>query len=373
MESSVLAALQRPPCVVSFSGGQDSSAVLAVATDVAQRHGLASPVPVTLRLPAVDTAEESQWQETVIRHLRLADWQRLTMTHEVDLVGPYATAVMVRHGLLWPVNAHFHAPIFQQARGGAVLTGAGGDELFWRRSQRHLSLLLAGQRRPEPRDAMRLARAASPIGLRVLAARRRHRFPTTLPWLRALARRAVQRNWFTAVAAEPVRFDDAVRRTWWHSRTRHVIGASLAKLARDVDVVVDHPLQGAAFISAVLGRVGATGYRTRVDAMRDLFSDLLPPEVVERRSKASFDRAFWTEPARAFVRSWTGAGIDHDLVLVDVLDELWKSDDPPNPLTWLLLQHAWLAARSDPDQAARASSSRSAPAAVAHVRGLRKR
>ena len=40
LEAAVLPALQRPPCLVSFSGGRDSSAVLAVAADVARRHGL---------------------------------------------------------------------------------------------------------------------------------------------------------------------------------------------------------------------------------------------------------------------------------------------------------------------------------------------
>ena len=39
------APLQRGPCLVSFSGGRDSSAVLAVATAVARREGLAAADP----------------------------------------------------------------------------------------------------------------------------------------------------------------------------------------------------------------------------------------------------------------------------------------------------------------------------------------
>ena len=40
LEHSVLGALLRPPCVVSFSGGRDSSAALAVATRVARQQGI---------------------------------------------------------------------------------------------------------------------------------------------------------------------------------------------------------------------------------------------------------------------------------------------------------------------------------------------
>src|SRR5579884_3063930 len=57
LESVLVAALSRPPCAVSFSGGRDSSAVLALATDAARRHGLELPVPVTMRFPSVTAAE----------------------------------------------------------------------------------------------------------------------------------------------------------------------------------------------------------------------------------------------------------------------------------------------------------------------------
>ena len=43
LEAAVRPALERSPCVVSFSGGRDSSAVLAVATQVARREGLPLP------------------------------------------------------------------------------------------------------------------------------------------------------------------------------------------------------------------------------------------------------------------------------------------------------------------------------------------
>ena len=47
LDQAILSGLQRAPCVVSFSGGRDSSLVLAAAVDAARRHGLPLPVPVT--------------------------------------------------------------------------------------------------------------------------------------------------------------------------------------------------------------------------------------------------------------------------------------------------------------------------------------
>jgi asparagine synthase (glutamine-hydrolysing) len=47
LEQVVRNALQRPPCGVAFSGGRDSSLVLAVATHVARRDGLPDPLPIT--------------------------------------------------------------------------------------------------------------------------------------------------------------------------------------------------------------------------------------------------------------------------------------------------------------------------------------
>ena len=58
-ERAVLPALRRGPCLVSFSGGRDSSAVLAVATGIARREGLPLPIPVTNVFPGAATTDES--------------------------------------------------------------------------------------------------------------------------------------------------------------------------------------------------------------------------------------------------------------------------------------------------------------------------
>ena len=102
LERVVRDALLRPPCGVAFSGGRDSSLVLAVATHVARRDGLAEPVPITTVFPGVDDADESTWQELVVRHLELRDWQRIMIHDELDVIGPLAASHLLTDGLLWP-------------------------------------------------------------------------------------------------------------------------------------------------------------------------------------------------------------------------------------------------------------------------------
>ena len=102
LATTILPALQRPPCCVSFSGGLDSSVILATAVDLAVRHGLPLPIPITLRFPGVASAMESTWQEQVISHLRLADWVKMDFTSELDALGPIAGPALRRFGVLTP-------------------------------------------------------------------------------------------------------------------------------------------------------------------------------------------------------------------------------------------------------------------------------
>lgn len=60
--------LGRPPCLLAFSGGRDSSALLAVAVSVAHREGL--PLPIPLIYPGVAGTDESSWQYMILDHLR---------------------------------------------------------------------------------------------------------------------------------------------------------------------------------------------------------------------------------------------------------------------------------------------------------------
>jgi hypothetical protein len=63
------------PAYVSFSGGRDSSAVLAAATVAARRQGVPDPIPITQRFAGVASTEEASWQEMVVDHLGLTRWE----------------------------------------------------------------------------------------------------------------------------------------------------------------------------------------------------------------------------------------------------------------------------------------------------------
>jgi hypothetical protein len=132
LERVITRALQRPPCLVSFSGGHNSSLVLAAATRAARREHVPLSIPVTWRPTDAPRAEESAWQEAVVAALRLTDWIRLPTGDDLDFVGPVATDVLRRHGLLHPANAYFHAPLLKEAAGGTLLTGVGGDQVLGR-------------------------------------------------------------------------------------------------------------------------------------------------------------------------------------------------------------------------------------------------
>ncbi len=118
LEDALERALRVPPCLLAFSGGRDSSLVLAVAVDVARRRGLPAPVAVTERFPRDDASDEHRWQELVVRHLALEEWVRLDATAAVDLLGEVAVTSLRRFGLLWPPLAHTRAWFVAELLGG---------------------------------------------------------------------------------------------------------------------------------------------------------------------------------------------------------------------------------------------------------------
>jgi asparagine synthase (glutamine-hydrolysing) len=75
--------------------------------------------------------------------------------------------------------------------------------------------------------------------------------------------------------------------------------------------------------------------------MSALFGDLLPRAVMERPTKAVFNRAFLGALTREFARDWDGTGVDPALVDIDRLREEWLSERP-SALSGALLQSAWL-------------------------------
>lgn len=346
LDAVVVRALERPPCLVSFSGGRDSSLVLALATDAARRHGLPLPIPATNRFPGRPETDETGWQELVVAHLGIEDWLRMEWTDELDVVGPYAQVLLRRHGLLAPFNSHFHLPLIQAARGGSMLTGIGGDELFSPVSRDVAAAILMSRRRPRRRELPALALALAPHPVRVAVIARRRSTFRTFGWVTATARRKIALAFAAWESRDPWRWDLALRSWWWRSRVLQCNRAGKQVLGRAENVEMVHPLCEPEVLTAVARAWGRGGPRDRQAALREVGGELLPQSIRKRTDKSWFDRVFWTDHARRAARMWDGDGVDPVLVNVPGLRREW-SRDPATPFVYTLLQSVWLSAQSD--------------------------
>ncbi|WP_430502035.1 asparagine synthase-related protein [Micromonospora trifolii] len=325
LDAAMLAGLSRPPCVVSFSGGLDSSLVLAVAVRAARREGLPDPVPVTWRFTGAPRADESDWQERVIRALRVGgSWQILRADDELDLVGPVARRLLRRYGVVHPVNLHLHLPIAELATGGSLLTGGGGDQVLagWRRS---------------PATSLRAR-----LGWLRDTVRTRQRSTELFGWLRPEVARSVHRASRAEERAEPHRLRQRIA---WHTRRRDLkmTCSALAALAGDHQATAIQPLLDERFLAALALHRGYRRGVSRDELLAEIVRDALPAVVTAPRRKARFREVFLREPTREFVRSWDGTGADADLVDPDALRALWSRWPIPGG-TASLVQQLWLAA-----------------------------
>jgi asparagine synthase (glutamine-hydrolysing) len=242
--------------------------------------------------------------------------------------------------VLWPGNAYLHVPLFDVARGGSLLTGVGGDELFDTRGARFV-LVLARRERPSRAALLSALQAAAPRPLRAAVWRRRH--PTRHSWLTHDGARVVDR----ALAADAVRWPqrwDAAARRWQRTRAHAAVRTVLPALGADRAVVVSSPFVEPAVLAELEVEGGAAGYPSRASAMRALVGDLLPAPVLERTTKAVFTAPVFGPETRAFARRWDGTGVDEQHVDPGALRREWTSPQP-NMNTILLLQTAWLQQR----------------------------
>lgn len=341
IRASVRLALLRRPCVVAFSGGRDSSALLAVAADVAKREGLEPPVPVSLRFPHAPFANEEQWQELVIGHLGLADWVRLEYGDELDYVGPWAKRALAEHGLLWPANWYVHMPSLEFAGEGSLIDGVDGDSIFdWG----HLQAVQWIRQRTRP---SRRALANAKDMLRSTR-QRRTRFLNSgfdLPWLTPDAMAEATRLQADDVASEPIWYDS---RAAWYLGSRHarMLEWTTRLLADRTGTLLVRPFLDPLFLASWAKLNGKAGFAGRTAAMRRLFGDLLPTAVIERSGKGMYWH-YWGDHSRALAADWAGEGVDPLYVNHQALRRAWESKDYPTPdhRTALLLQSVWLARR----------------------------
>ncbi|MFG1841378.1 asparagine synthase-related protein [Micromonospora sp. NPDC049175] len=333
LDAAVLAGLTRPPCVVSFSGGLDSSLILAMAVRAARREGLPDPVPVTWRFTGAPRADESDWQHRVIGALGVGgSWQILRADDDLDLVGPVARRLLHRHGVVHPVNLHLHLPIAELAAGGSLLTGAGGDQI------------LAGWRRPQ----------ASSLRGRLWwlrhTARTRQGPAEMFAWLRPTVAREAYRAQRAEQRAEPRRLRQRIA---WHTRRRdlRMTCSALAALAAEHEATAIQPLLDEGFLAALALRYGGHRNVGRDRLLAEIVQGALPAEVTAPRRKARFLEVFFRTPTREFVSSWDGSGADEEVVDPEALRALWSRWPIPGG-TASLVQQLWLAA-NPPDSARR--------------------
>lgn len=330
---------------VAFSGGRDSSLVLAVTAAVCRRAGLEPPVPITLCLPgSIPEADERPWQERVLDHLGIRSWRRIAVGGELDLIGPYARRHLLRDGLLFPANTHSLVPMLEAAGERCLIVGLGGDELLSPHQWRSVQGLLGRRRRPDRRDVMRLSAAACPRRLRG----RLRPFGSQdelqeLSWLRPGARARLGRS-MRRGSEEPVRWDAAIRHL---AGRRDVVlpVRSMERVAAGNGHRVLAPLFDAGFVASVASAGGSAGWGSRTAIFDALAADLLPKELIRRTDKAAFNRVFFSEESRAFAAAWSGAGLDDTLIDPDAVRSEWLSE-VPDFRTALLLQSAWLTEQS---------------------------
>ena len=339
LEGLVLRALKRPPCVVGFSGGRDSSAILAEATRVARAHGLDDPIPHSMRFSDAPRTVEDEWQEVTIRHLGLSSWSKRTLNDELDALGPIAIDVIRHHGVHWPANLHTFQCLLEPARGGALLTGNGGDELFTPWPGHRLSLLRSGRALPRSGDMRQLIRHTLPAPLLAEWWFRRGRLG--LSWLRPTARRAAARG----LARDSMRIErDWVAEVEGYLRSRYVeviTGTSAAMAARS-DVHLVQPFLEPDYVRSVCRDAPRDGYPSRTVAMDRHFGDVLPEGVPARSTKAIFSEVFFGPRMRSFAAQWSGTGLDDSLVDAEKLRREWLAPKPQF-CSLVPIQMAWLA------------------------------
>jgi hypothetical protein len=336
LEDHVLQALLKPPCIVSFSGGRDSSSILALAAHVARRHGLDAPIPVTLVFPDFPETQEEDWQRVALDHIGVGDWVRLPHKYELDLVGPVWRRVADRLGVLFPSNAYVHAPIMEAASQGSVLTGIGGDEVL--DTPGHPALrALAGYGPLRRSHARAMTRLIAPPALR-RQFRRRHPIRHGVTWL-------TENGWEQVAERQaeqllPERMSAALRR-WNGDRYYGALVDSFDRLAGLYDTKVCNPLLEPDTIAALAHDAGAAGFRSRQAALERYVGDLLPIELLSRRSKATFNGPFHGPETELAANRWRGDGLTGELIQGDRLADALRSGHAVNRwsmlIQWLVL------------------------------------
>lgn len=332
---------------VEFSGGCDSSLVLSAATRVCRELGADDPIPLTYRFAGAPASEEVEFQEFIVRFLKLRAWEIIDYpSGSGDCLGSAAAESLSTTGLIWPATLHFRAPVYERIQGGVLLTGEGGDEALGVRRLSWLAeagrYLLRGKRVPPRRVIRSAALSVAPTTVRRQALIGELDSGYRPAWLGPLLRRDLVSRTAALQCEEPL------RPTRWpshHWSLPHVwLGINNARhFAVRLGVRWEAPLLSHEFLGAVSKNVPWWEYRGREILLRHYFADLLPQEILERKSKGTFNEAYFGASTRAFAERWDGYGLPTG-VDAHWLREHWRSAESIHAGTAMLLHHAWLTA-----------------------------
>lgn len=334
-------ALATPPCVVAFSGGRDSSALLAFLLDVARSDGLPEPIAVTARWDDDVASDESAWQEEVITTIGAHEWEIVRPGTDLDLLGDEARSVLQAHGLFWPAPAYALRPLFRLAKGGVLLSGEGGDEAFGLYPYGRLWQSVRARQLPRQIDLRALALGCLPRAVR------RWRWRTIRPAYQTWLSDSALKETSTAMADDGA--DDPLRWGSYQviSRRRRAMDLTLGTLqmlAQMEGARYEGPFLDETFLAALGAWGGNFGRGDRGDVMTSLFANVLPGPILTRVSKASFGGVFWGPESRRFAEEWDGTGLPLDMINPDALRSAWLAPVPVYGAA-LPLQAAWLSSQ----------------------------
>jgi asparagine synthase (glutamine-hydrolysing) len=336
--------LDDQPCYVSFSGGRDSSLVLAAAVVACRERDHPPPIPVTYRFPNIPMTREDSAQEEVLVALRLSARIVLELV-DVDLLGPATTQMLCDYGPLWPAQALATAGCLRGLEPGLFLTGEGGDDVLGprriTRAARLLRMLVREQSVSARATSRAFADAFAPTTARTTAVQRRIESHYGPSWLEPALRHDLVRKAAQLEAHEPARPSGWPRfylgLPWVAVRL-----SNLRTLHAQIGFRWNAPLLSPTFLGAVIAHTHWWEYQDRAALLCRHFADLVPDLVLARQTKASFGTAFFGETTRAFARDWDGAGVPPGVDAVRLRAE-WLSAQP-HVASASLVHYVWLAA-----------------------------